>query len=402
MNEEEIDQCLAEIEHQEQELKIMVKEEVMFISHAALGKNLLSPTPTVVIHINGKRAVALLDSGSTSSYINENFALKSNCTLVPVQAIQISVAGGGTIQSTTIVSDCSFVIAKQHLSHCFGVLKLPSYDVILGYDWFSLVSPISFDVPQGWFSFRGLDQQTVQAKISNSTQNIKEINVQQLYKMQEKGVDGFIVLVHSLMVKQPNATEVQQLLDQYNDVFAEPTELPPHRNQDHTIPLIPGAAPTHVRAYRVPHHQKEEMTKQIQQLLKAHFIRHSQSPYSAPVILVKKKDGTMRLCTDFRMLNSITIKNKFPIPIIEDLLDELGGAKVFSKLDLRSGYYQIRMHPDDIEKTTFTTFLGHFEYLVMPFGLAMRGREGSTTATRDSHVSPRLRTLQRGRHLSGQ
>ena len=157
---------------------------------------------------------------------------------------------------------------------------------------------------------------------------------------------------------------------EYADLFEEPTTLPPHRALDHKIPLVPGANPPHMRPYRVPQHQKKEMEEQIKKLLAAHLIRHSQSPYAALVLLVKKKDSSMRLCTDFRKLNALTIKNKFPIPVIEDLLDELHGAKYFSKLDLRSGYHQIRMHPEDIHKTAFRTFLGHFEYLVMPFGLS--------------------------------
>jgi hypothetical protein len=164
--------------------------------------------------------------------------------------------------------------------------------------------------------------------------------------------------------------QIVEILEQYEDIFEEPSELPPHRQCDHTIPLKQDATPPLTRPYRVPHKQKDEMEAQIKQLLANKVIQPSQSPYASPAILVRKKDKTWRLCVDYRKLNALTIKNKYPIPVIEDLLDELHGAKIFSKLDLRSGYHQIRMSPADVSKTAFRTYCGHYEYLVMPFGLS--------------------------------
>ncbi|GKB95902.1 retrotransposon-related protein [Tanacetum coccineum] len=159
------------------------------------------------------------------------------------------------------------------------------------------------------------------------------------------------------------------LLHKYDGVFAVLKSLTPRRKHDHRTPLQENTSPINIRPYRHPLIQKDAIEAMVTELLNGGVIRESHSPFSSPIVMVKKKDGTWRMCVDYRALNKKTMKDKFPIPIIEELTNELFRAKVFTKLDLRSGYHQIRMCEEDIHKTAFRTHEAHYEFLVMPFGL---------------------------------
>ncbi|GKB60246.1 hypothetical protein Tco_0916432, partial [Tanacetum coccineum] len=145
--------------------------------------------------------------------------------------------------------------------------------------------------------------------------------------------------------------------------------LPPIREIEFRIELTPGATPVAKSPYRLAPSELEELSGQLKELQDKGFIRPSSSPWGAPVLFVKKKDGSFRMCIDYRELNKLTVKNRYPLPRIDDLFDQLQGSQFFSKIDLRSGYHQLRVHEDDIPKTAFRTRYGHFEFTVMPFGL---------------------------------
>lgn len=171
--------------------------------------------------------------------------------------------------------------------------------------------------------------------------------------------------------KPIDAGPAQDLLNHYQDVFPDelPRELPPPRSVDHKIEVEPGSTPPTRPTYQLSLAEMDELKKQLDDLCTHGFIRPSQSPYGAPVLFVRKKEGDLRMCVDYRALNKQTVKNTYPLPRIDELMDRLDGAKVFSKIDLRSGYHQIRIHEDHVHKTAFRTRYGLFEFLVLPFGL---------------------------------
>jgi hypothetical protein len=193
-------------------------------------------------------------------------------------------------------------------------------------------------------------------------------------KIFKKGNSDIISQLHSiqsietLMVHR----DLQCIISKHQVVFSTPQGLPPsHGVHDHSIHIIHNSLPPNVHPYRHPFSQKNEIEKIVQELLVACVIHPSTSPYSSPMVMVLKKEGTWRMCPDFHALNTLTIKEKFPILVIDDLLDELSGAQYFTKVDLRSGYHQICMKEEEITKTPFCTHEGHswscpLAYVMLP------------------------------------
>nr|GEZ19205.1 putative reverse transcriptase domain-containing protein [Tanacetum cinerariifolium] len=183
------------------------------------------------------------------------------------------------------------------------------------------------------------------------------------------GCEGFLATIHDTTLEVPSIHD-QPIVSEFLNVF--PNELPgipPVREVEFNIKLFPGSEPISKALYRMAPIELKELKDQLQELLERGFIRPSVSPWGAPVLFVKKKDGSMRLCIDYRELNKITIRNRYPLPRIDDLFDQLQGAMRFSKINLWSGYHQLRVREQDIDKTAFRTRYGHYEFLVMPFGL---------------------------------
>jgi hypothetical protein len=171
-------------------------------------------------------------------------------------------------------------------------------------------------------------------------------------------------------IEEIKPSQAINVVSEFPYVFPEELlGMPPKRKVEFTIELIPGTTPISKRAYRVSGPELVELKKQIEELLEKGYIRPSTSPWAAPVLFLEKKYGTKRMCIDYISLNEVTIKNKYPLPRIEDLFDQLRGASVFSKIDLRSVYHQLRIRPSDIPKATFITKYGLYEFTVMSFGL---------------------------------
>lgn len=269
--------------------------------HALSGTPTKNNTFTLKLKIGSLTAIALIDSGSDASFINAKFAVKSKCSILEFESVRVAAANGQEMISNTACLDCPFTIQSHDFTHTLRLLNVQGYDVILGADWIYTHSPVALDLRKREFSIckDGASIVTfIDETIQHSSQVIGAKKLWQL--MKKKAIGAVIVLNNSNTGKKHQQSEIppefQSILSEFEDVFTEPTQLPPLRSVDHAIPLLDDGKTVNQRPYRLPHHKKNAMEALIKQLLAAEMIRPSVSPYSSPVILVKKKDGTWRLC----------------------------------------------------------------------------------------------------------
>jgi hypothetical protein len=289
-------------------------------------------------------AVILFDSGASHTFISKHFVEKHCIPCTESREGFIIHSPRGRIFTKEVAFHIPVVLAEREFPTNMIVLKGQDIDVILGMNWLAQYKAII-----------NTDLRTI--KLSHGHEEIQLSN------------PVAVPAKPSGQVYEAIIPEIQNIpvVCEFPDVF--PEDLPgllPERDVEIVIELKPGTTPISRRSYRMPPNELAELKTD---LLEKGFIRPSSSPWGCPTIFVKKKDQTLRMCMDYRPLNEVTIKNKYPLPRIDILIDQLTGAQVFSKIDLRSGYHQIRIRPEDIPKTTFTTRYGLFEYLVMSFGL---------------------------------
>ena len=235
-------------------------------------------------------------------------------------------------------------------------------------DWLSKHQAI-VDCGQKTVVLRCSDQSEVIVQGIGSSVMSNVISTMQARKFMRKGCETFLDVILDSKRGQVNVEKIP-VVREFPDVFPEELlGIPLEREVDLAIEIVQGTVPMSRAPYRMAPTELEELKSQLQELLDKGFIRPSVSPWGAPVLFVKKKDGTLRMCIDYRQINKVTVKNKYPLLRIEDLFDQLKGAGVFSKINLRSGYYQLRVKEVDVRKTAFRTRYGHYEFLVMPFGL---------------------------------
>ncbi|GJU41564.1 putative reverse transcriptase domain-containing protein [Tanacetum coccineum] len=316
--------------------------------------------------LNQHLAKVLFDSGADKSFVS--ISLSSMLNIPPITldtTYDIEMANGNLVGTNTVIQGCTLILLNQPFKIDLMPIKLGSFDVVIGMDWLSkyhariICDEKVVHIP--------IDGETLIIRGDRSKTRLSLISCIKTERYISKECQVFIAQV---MEKKSDDKRLEDIpvVKEFPKFFLEDLPgLPPVRQIEFQIDLIPGAAPVARAPYRLAPSEMQELSNQLQELADRGFIRPS--TWGAPVLFVKMKDGSFKMCIDYRELNKLTIKNCYPLPRIDDIFDQLQGLSVYSKINLRSCYHQLRVRDEDIPKTAFRMRYRHYEFQVMLFGL---------------------------------
>ena len=362
----------------------------------------------------GRPVKVLVDTGSTSSFISRDTLQQMEMPMDTSQRHSVGAFDGREVRTDGTVAGRLRLLGLRETLALHVISLAPHFDIVLGNDWVRSHRAV-LDYDKRCMSVMSRDKRysiPCEAFLPDAVGKAKSaIRVSQVTRVQAKRLvlrkrrQSYFVQVRLAPDTQPEqdpaaqsthvtslelgapeqppgspilsgdglvpSLELEALKAEFGDVLRDvPPGLPPEREVDHTIPLVEGAQPPRRRGFRMSPAERREVEKYIQELIQMGWVVPSTSPFNAPILFIPKPDGSLRVCLDYRALNALTVKNRYALPRSDDLIDSLAGATVFTALDLASGYWQIRLNPEDCPKTAFSTHFGHFEWRVLPMGLS--------------------------------
>ncbi|GJS49626.1 putative reverse transcriptase domain-containing protein [Tanacetum coccineum] len=343
----------------------------------AIGGGGINPDSNVVTStflLNNCNASMLFDSGVDRSFVSSTFsALLDVAPSTLETSYPVELADGIILETNVVLRGCTLGL----LGHPFDIdlmpVELGSFDVIIGMDWLAKYHALIVCDEKVMRIPYGDAVLIIRGENCDDGSKLNIISCTRTQKYIQKRCQVYLAQVTSK--KAEDKSEEKRLEDvlivrEFPEVFPEDLPgLPSARQVEFQIDLVPGATPIAGSPYRLAPTEMQELSTQLQELSDTGFIRPSSSPWEAPILFVKKKDGSFWMCIDYHELNKLTVNNRYPLPRIDNLFDQLQGSRVYSKIDLRSGYHQLRVHEEDIPKTAFRTRYGHYELQVMSFGL---------------------------------
>ncbi|GJY93105.1 putative reverse transcriptase domain-containing protein, partial [Tanacetum coccineum] len=318
--------------------------------------------------LNQHLARVLFDFGADKSFVSISLASMLNIPPITIDTFyNIKMADENLVSTNTVIQGCTLIMLNQPFEIDLMPIKLGSFNVVIGMDWLSkyhariICNEKVVHIP--------IDDETL---IIRGDRSKTRLNLIPCIKTERYISKGYQVFIAQVMEKKSDERRLEDIpvVREFSDVFPEDLPgLPPVRQVEFQIELIPGAVPVARAPYRLAPLEMQELSNQLQELADRGFIQPGTSPWGTPVLFVKKKDGSFRMCIDYRELNKLTIKNRYPLPRIDDLFDQLQGSSTYSKIDLRLGYHQLRVRDENIPRTAFRTRYRHYEFQVMSFGL---------------------------------